>query len=384
MYSANINIKGALEDFSFKNTTFPYHDFVPRLYNFCRSLDFEPGKILPSRAFCSDENQGYPNLLIAKHFGTFPFNHGMVGGIVDTDRHGPHSEHGKDLVIIHASHVGYDPVNGSFGNYHRRLTEHFETTASCGKIDIVLEWYLAQYAFAKENIFLHRHDNELLVTIDNQILNENMIEGLFLPLDRILKVENQGGGFRPRRAYSTSKCYAASAELCQLLGETAWPDNGRQPIGEKLQPELFGFKRHISGDTETRGLLEENLAPLMTWIVSSKFPLLTAAQANTQAEFDRTYRTLLNSRVYIGKRVVFISGLNIDISPHKSQAFPSTTFVPWAAFVQKINGHNTVLEQKDIVNRLLEQSEDNPDEFNLQNTIQQRKDTEEISIKFPA
>jgi len=383
MYSANINFKDAFGDFSFKNTTFPYHDFVPRLYNFCRSLDFEPGKILPSRAFCSDENQGYPNLLIAKNFGSFPFNHGMVGGIVDTDRHGPHAEHGKDMVIIHASHVGYDPENGSFGNYHRRHTEHFETTASCGKIDAVLEWYLAQYAFAKENIFLHRHDNELLVSIDNQLLNENMIEGLFLHLDRILEVESQGG-FRPWRAYSTSKCYAASSELRQLLGETAWPENGRQPIGEKLLPELFGFKRHISGDAEPHGLLEENLAPPMPWIVSSKFPLLTAAQANTQAEFDRTYRTLLNSRGYIGKRVVFISGLNIDISPHKSQSFPPTTFVPWAAFVQKINGHNTVLEQKDIVNRLLEQNEDNPDEFNLENTIQQRKDTPEISIKFPA
>jgi hypothetical protein len=383
MYSANINMKGALEDFSFNNTTFPYHDFVPRLYNFCRSLDFEPGKILPSRAFCSDENQGYPNLLIAKNFGSFPFNHGMVGGVVDTDRHGPHAEHGKDLVIIHASHVGYDPENGSFGNYHRRHTEHFETTASCGKIDAVLEWYLAQYAFAKENIFLHRHDNELLVTIDNQFLNENMIEGLFLHLDRILELENQGG-FHPRRSYSTSKCFAASSELRQLLGETAWPDNGRQPIGEKLLPELFGFKRHISGDAETYGLLEENLAHPMPWIVSSKFPLLTAAQVNTQAEFDRTYRTLLNARGYIGKRVVFISGLNIDISPHKNQSFPSTTFVPWAAFVQKINGHNTVLEQKDIVNRLLEQNENNPDAFNLENTIQQRKDTPEISIKFPA
>ena len=93
---------------------------------------------------------------------------------------------------------------------------------------------------------------------------------------------------------------------------------------------------------------------------------------------------MLNSREYIGKRVVFISGLNIDISPHKTQSFPPTTFVPWAAFVQKINSHNTVLEQKDIVNRLLEQNEDNPDEFNLESTIQQRKDTPEISIKFPA
>jgi hypothetical protein len=147
------------------------------------------------------------------------------------------------------------------------------------------------------------------------------------------------------------------------------------------QTELFGFKRHISGDAETNGLLEENLTPPMPWIVSSKFPLLTAAKANTQSEFDRTYRTLLNSKGYIGKRVVFISGLNIDISPHKTQSFPSTTFVPWAAFVQKINS-STVLEQKDIVNRLLEQNADNPGAFNLENTIQQRKDTPEISIKF--
>jgi hypothetical protein len=64
-------------------------------------------------------------------------------------------------------------------------------------------------------------------------------------------------------------------------------------------------------------------------------------------------------------------------------AFNSAIFVPWAAFVQKIDGHKTVLEQKDIVNCLLEQSGDNPDEFNLENTIQQRKDTEEVSIKLP-
>ena len=66
-----------------------YNLFMPRLYNWCLSLGFKPGKIMPSRAFCSDESQGYPIIIIAKHFGTFPFNHRRVGGIVATDRHGP-------------------------------------------------------------------------------------------------------------------------------------------------------------------------------------------------------------------------------------------------------------------------------------------------------
>ena len=68
-----------------------YTSFAPRLFNFCLSLGMEPGNIMPSRAFCSDENQGYPIILLAKHFGTFPFDHGRVGGIVAIDRHRPHS-----------------------------------------------------------------------------------------------------------------------------------------------------------------------------------------------------------------------------------------------------------------------------------------------------
>jgi hypothetical protein len=62
-------------------------------------LGFGVGNIMPSRAFCADENQGFPTILITKHFGTFPFNHGRVGGIVATDRHGPHAQ---DMVIIRA------------------------------------------------------------------------------------------------------------------------------------------------------------------------------------------------------------------------------------------------------------------------------------------
>jgi limiting CO2-inducible B/C-like protein len=380
MYSANLNIKGALDDFRLEDTTFPFNSFVARLYNFCRSLGFEPGKILPSRAFCSDETQGYPGILIAKHFGAFPFNHGRVGGTVATDRHGPHAHHGKDLVIIHASHVGYNPENGSFGNYHRWHTEHFETTPTCGKIDSVLEWYVRQYAFAKDNIVLHRHEKDVLVTINNQILNEHKAEGLFLHLENFVAVGNHGES-RPRKSYSTSKCYLASPELQALLGETAWPNQGEHtPIGERLLPELFGFKRHISGDPETHGLLEENLIQPMPWIVSSTFPLLTAAQANTQVEFDRTYRTLVNGEAYRGKRLIFISGLNVDISPHHNQVFPLTTFVPWAAFIQDQHGRSSVLEQQDIVDRLLEQSEDNSDEVDLEHAIQEMKAAKEIKI----
>jgi hypothetical protein len=118
----------------------------------------------------------------------------------------------------------------------------------------------------------------------------------------------------------------------------------------------------------------------MPWIVSSKFPLLTAAQANTQVEFDRTFRTLVNAETYHGKQMVLISGLNIDISPHKNQVFPLTTFVPWAAFVQDQNGHCSLLEQEEITARLLEESPDNPDAVDLELAIQQMKDTEEIKI----
>lgn len=63
--------------------------FAPRLYNLCLSLGFDPGTIMPSRAFCADESQGFPMILIPKHFGAFPFDHGRAGGSVATNRHGP-------------------------------------------------------------------------------------------------------------------------------------------------------------------------------------------------------------------------------------------------------------------------------------------------------
>src|SRR5271169_18046 len=143
-----------------------YSQFVPRLYNYCRSLGFERERMMPSRAFCSDESQGYPTMLIAQHFGTFPFDHGRVGGKVAINRHGPHADHGDDLVIVHASHVGYDSEQQRFGVYERLFTAASQYGHNCGKLCAVMHWYREEYDYACANILLGLIDGRRAIFID--------------------------------------------------------------------------------------------------------------------------------------------------------------------------------------------------------------------------
>jgi len=355
-----------------------YSSFIPRLYNFCRSLGFEPGKIMPSRAFCSDENQGYPIILITKHFGTFPFNHGRVGGIVSTGRHGPHAEHGKDLVIIQASHVGYNPGTQTFGDYCRTRTAHHTSTSSCGKISGVIKWYQEEYQFAQNNIYLETQGETQLVTIDNQLLNQDRKQGVFLDLNKIILVD-EDGDYRPVVSHSTARSFLPSEHLKDIL-EQRWPRGERQAIGSNLKPTLFRYKREIPPDSEGQNQLEENLLHAMPWVITSSAPLLLAAQVNTQVEFDRTFRTFVKEHGYQGKNLVHIAGLNIDISPDESLTFPLTKFVPWAAYIQKSDGTQYTLEQAELMAALMEQSEDNPDQTNLEAAIHQMEVHKEVKI----
>lgn len=377
MFSSNANLQSVVGDFRIDDMM-RYSLFVPRLYNLCKSLGFEAGKIMPSRAFCSDESQGFPIILITKHFGTFPFNHGMVGGIVATDRHGPHADHGKDLVIIQASHVGYDPDKKTFGTYCRLQTEANELSDSCGKIGDVLNWYLDEYAFARENIFLQRSGEEYIVTIDNQLLNDGRVEGLFLNLDRIVRQEH--GNSQPVRILSTARSYLAADSLVKMLPAQLWASDGETVIGDNLVPELFRFKRDIDGDTEGRSHLEQNLLNPMPWIVTSPSPLLVAAQVNTQAEFDRAFRSIVKEKRYRDKRMVFVSCLNIDISPRAGQTFPLTKCVPWAAYIQDGKGDHHTMEQAELTQQLLEQSTENPDQIDLEEAIHRMEEEQEIRI----
>jgi len=379
MFSTIKNMHSIVSDFQL-NRMMRYSLFAPRLYNLCKTLGFEPGHIMPSRAFCSDENQGFPIIMIAKHFGTFPFNHGRVGGIVATSRHGPHAHHGKDVVIIQASHVGYDPETESFGSYCRLQTAGNDKTPTCGKISAVLQWYLDEYQFAQKNIFLGMEDNIRTITIDNQLLDEQRDQGLFLSLEKMIKIENQQPVLL--KTLSTSKMYAVSDEFDLPLPTSSDKQNQQLNIGNYLTADLFSYRRHIIHDNEGYDHLENNLINPMPWIVTSDSPILVAAQVNTQAEFDRTFRTIAKEKEYLGKRLLFISCLHIDISPREGQIFPLTKCIPWAAFLQSEDGSSRTLEQTEIIDLLMQQSSENPDQIDLEVVIQQMVNAEEISVTF--
>ena len=369
-----------LEDFRIPGAMMRYSLFVPRLYNLCLSLGFAPGRIMPSRAFCSDENQGYPVILIAKHFGIFPFNHGRVGGIVSTGRHGPHAHHGRDLVIIQASHVGYDPESGRFGAYRRLRVDDEPFTPSCGKIGAVLQWYREEFAFARNHVSLARLDGRPVVIVDNRFVGEDREEGLFLRLELLVDTAKAEGLPDPIRVFSTARAYPAHSDLVEALPASAWPDAGRIPIGDRLTAPMFEFRRRSRGEAGEHDQLVRNLHRSMTQIITSAHPALAAAQANTLFEFDRTYRSILLEPAYQGRNLLFISGVNIDISRNRGQLFPLTKFAPWAAYVQTRDGKSRVLEQEALLAELNAQREDNPHEVALDGAIEAMKQMPEVMI----
>ena len=372
----------AIGNFQIDQRMMRYSKFVPKLYNFCLSLGFETGKIMPSRAFCSDENQGFPIILIAKHFGTFPFNHGQVGGIIATDRHGPHAHHGQDMVIIQASHVGYDPGSKQFGIYRRLQTCECESSSDCGKIAGVSSWYLSEYHFACENILVERRGDELLITIDNQLIDSSREEGLMLYLNKILRCDQQDCGrdrFQPIEVLSTSKTFIAANTFAARFANLE--EGEIQVIGSRLESDLFYFQRQVTDHEEGRDHLERNLLPHMPQIVTAHSPMLVAAQVNAQVEFDRAFRTIAREPAYKGKRLFYIAGLHIDISPEMGQTFPLTKFVPWAAYFQDSDGSHVTYEQEELWELIQQQSTENPDQIDLDQAIQQMEELREVVVE---
>ena len=367
----------------------PYAEFVPRFYNFCMELGFRKDFIMPSRAFCSDENQGLPIILLTKHFGTFPFNHGRVGGIMAIDRHGPHAHHGEDLVILQASHVGYDPDSGVYGKYNRPKMIDKCVSDSCGKLTHVITPYLEQYLFARERIFLGRDHGKYLITVKNSFIDfasHQVKNGLVLRLTNIVNVSDDGI-IRPQAASSTTQAYEVSEEFRKRIDATGyeWKSGQGKSIGDLLTDDLF-FYRADFHETDESILLERNLIEFMPKIVTSRNPALRAAKINIQLEFARAVESIRRGDEYKGRNLLYVAGLNIDISEYDE--FPATTyFVPWAAHVQLQEDtpaqYIHPMEQEVLFKKLMEQSIENPDQASLKEEIGRMLQAPNIDIRAP-
>ena len=384
------NIIREIAPFTVDGMAMPYPEFVPRLFNLCMTLGFRKGLIMPSRAFCSDENQGLPIILLTKHFGTFPFNHGRVGGIVATDRHGPHAHHGEDAVIVQASHVGYDPETGAYGKCIRPKMEGLYVSDSCGKITHVITHYLEEYQFAQKRIFLHRDDTgKHLITAKNSFIDFDahpVKNGLVLRLENIAKISDNGA-ITPVTALSTAHTYEVSEDFRQQIDAKGytWKTGEGEDIGKYLTADLFYFREDFH-ETDESILLERNLIEFMPTIVTSRNPSLRAAKINIQREFARTVESIRRGTEYKDKNLLYVAGLNIDIS--EFEGHPATTyFVPWAAHIQLKGGtpdkYLHPIEQERLFALLMEQSSENPEQANLKEEIGRMLTAPRFDIRSP-
>ncbi len=374
--------------FKVDDLAIPYPEFVPRLYNLCMELGFRKGLIMPSRAFCSDENQGLPIILLTKHFGTFPFNHGRVGGVLAVDRHGPHSQHGEDLLILQASHVGYDPDSGVFGKYNRPQMMDRCLSDSCGKLIHVITPYLEQYLFARDRIFLHQDDSgRCLITVKNSFIDfgsRPVTQGLVLRLSNIVEEDNMGV-ISPFKSSSTTQTYIVSDAFRQGLEGLGykWYSGAGRSIGKLLTADLFFFREDFH-ETDDSILLERNLIEFMPDIVSAKHPALRAAKTNIQLEFARVVESIRRSEDYRGRNLLYIAGLNIDISENEKLPVMNY-FVPWAAHVQLKDGpheeYTHPIEQELLYAKLMEMSPENLDQTDLKEGIRRILKAPRLDIK---
>jgi len=402
-------------------STIGYREFVPRLYNWCKKLGMTKGLMLPSIGFCSDENQGYPTMLILKHFGTYPFNHGYIGGILALDRHGPHASHGEDMVIFCAPHVGFDPDTKHFGNYRRIQVANKEAQSStcCGKVAGVLAPYRDQYKKILGRIKVRLEGEKVLVSLADSIERDSCDgRGIVLKYDQLLA---PGAYDAPLYQESLAKVYEGSDRFAAAVREAfageprasapapkASPEAekragllslllpGQSPAKEEvteapaLAPTRADSWRSLSepflSKVFTKNMfyflstplegeanrLERLLLPHMPYVLNGPWdPELMAAMICCQAEFGRTVHSVEYEKSYKGKNLVVVSGVNIDICPELGSegTFPSTMFLPWAAYVQLKNGKRQVYEQAEFVKLLREQSNENADAINIEKGV---------------
>ncbi len=188
-------------------------------------------------------------------------------------------------------------------------------------------------------------------------------------------------------ALSTAHTYEVSDDFLQQMDAKGytWKTGEGEVIGKHLTADLFYFREDFH-ETDESILLERNLIEFMPTIVTSRNPSLRAAKINIQREFARTVETIRRGTEYKGKNLLYVAGLNIDIS--EFEGHPATTyFVPWAAHIQLKGGtpdeYLHPLEQERIFALLMEQSSENLDQTDLKEEISRMLTAPRFDIRSP-
>ena len=310
--------------------------------------------------------------------GRYPFKHGKVGATVSMSSHEAFAAHGQDLVIIVASHVGYDPETCEFGMCKRWLTCDEGHSTNCGKIAGTLAWYIEELRVARSGIFFFLRGQTVMLKMDNQLCDGSRHEGIILRLDSIIKNQQ-----RPIAICSTSQVFVASDSMAERL--LPYASDAPQPIGEYLTWNHFFFRKAIAANLDGPDQLSANLFPLIPQIICSAHPMLSAAKVNTMKEFERLYRSCLRAECFKRRNLLVVSGLNIDLHDrHQRNPFPGTQFVPWAAFHQRASGEQRIIEQKELHEALSAQSVENPHAVDLERAIKQNLRAPEVLVREDA
>jgi len=344
-----------------------YRELAPRLYNMAQGLGLPAKRIHLASALCADEEQGYIQLLLTKHFGVFPTDLAHSDGTLNRRALLQLAAVAGDIVIVQASHVGYDLKRPGYSRCSR-VDSSIDTQISCClSVSRGLEWYSREYRFAQRQIRVRRGDDGFQVIIDNELLDQQRNHGLFLNLPRLIATDGNGGILPPIAMRSTSQVFATGETLStQLTDDQVKGDE--QIIGARLGPAQFRYRPPPPGE-DIQGRIMTNLADDIQQIVTADNPMVSAAQANLLAEFDHNCRFILKQEAFNGRRIIYLAGLNLDIVGDHSLHFPRSRFIPWAAYIQKGDNHNRVLEQEQALAELRRHSSDNPDQLNIDAAI---------------
>ena len=103
-------------------------------------------------------------------------------------------------------------------------------------------WYMNEYEFTKHNILLHNDAGAPVVIIDNQLLDEERKEGLFLHLDSII-AKDKHGERQPLRRMSTAQVFTPTPDFVERMGASSFNGVAPQVIGTSLRSDMFHFQR---------------------------------------------------------------------------------------------------------------------------------------------